>query len=132
MDKAGREVMSELVLRCAQCGVTVSNPVQRLLDLSRLSSAENTAYVPTGYFIVGEGVGTEWPRFGHFVLNPGDLLNVQPHSDASRSAGCCGPMGIHGPNLVCSGGHEVAALQADCWGPASVSLPPELVRATDQ
>lgn len=47
------------------------------------------------------------------VLSPGDIRGVEPI--AARRIGCCGPMGIDGPNLACAEcGAEVAVEAADC------------------
>ncbi|MEV5731057.1 hypothetical protein AB0N50_35540 [Streptomyces pharetrae] len=57
------------------------------------------------------------------IVHPDDLPGVARHPDARRLAGCCGPSGLDGPNLVCSGcGAEVATKESDCWTDNYVAL----------
>ncbi|MEO3767751.1 hypothetical protein [Streptomyces sp. B8F3] len=57
------------------------------------------------------------------ILHPDDLPGAARHRDARRLAGCCGPAGQDGPNLVCGGcGVEVATKESDCWTDNLVAL----------
>ena len=53
-----------------------------------------------------------------FWLNPGDLTESVQQSGDRRSIGCCGPMGLDGPNMECRRCKaRVGTLQADCVTP---------------
>ncbi|MER7461285.1 hypothetical protein [Streptomyces sp. NPDC097981] len=73
--------------------------------------------------------GTAGPQQG-VVLSPGDIRGVEPIE--RRRTGCCGPMGIDGPNLACAGcGAEVAVEAADCCTWQEIVLDPRFAEPVD-
>lgn len=64
------------------------------------------------------------------LINPHDLVVRHPHPDSARRAGCCGPAGRYGPNLLCVCGAEIATESADCWTAQVVRLEPTSVVRT--
>jgi hypothetical protein len=68
------------------------------------------------------------PR-GTFVLAPGDVRGTTAARDPRQRQGHCGPDGMNGPNLACTGcGREVATEVTDCWTWQETRLYPDAVR----
>ncbi|SDJ72531.1 hypothetical protein [Streptomyces indicus] len=142
------------VLHCAACGRRLTEPVRRLDAVPEPPPYEGgaapdglyraPATLPRGAYCIDEapfgapyvqpsGAG-EWdpciadgPR-GTMVLNPDDVLDLEPHPVPRRNVGCCGPAGRDGVNRLCTCGAEVAILSADCYTSYELRFVPDAVR----
>ena len=103
------------IVRCRECGVALSRPVQRLHDPSALDESDGRPHVPMGRFAVSEGFFTGFD--GWLMLNLQDAVDTRHHPDLRRRNGCCGLDGCDGPNTLCANGHEVGTERSDCWLP---------------
>jgi len=118
---------------CSTCGVTISRPV-RLLSPSppvpEVDIGERIDdWVPLGNHLLARGPSSGQQPVVKPVLNLADMVNVQAHVDRwRRTDGCCGTAGMHGPNLMCSNGHEIAIEANDCTTVNGVWLLPNAVR----
>lgn len=128
---------------CRACGAALTVLLRRLDDATALCEKELAPLVPDGhYWLVAAGhpkaefglqnelvVVTDFT--GHFAVRPEALVGVGPHPDRARWAGCCGPSGLGGPNLVCGCGREVGTKRADCLYAVAAYLEPAAVRVIE-
>jgi hypothetical protein len=103
-----------IVVLCRRCHVPLTGPLDRLTDLSLISGADQSPFVPRGYFVASDG---EFYARRNVVTNLGDRLRGRYHTDQRRLNGCCGPSGLDGMNWLCPEGHEVGTACSDCWVP---------------
>ncbi|GAA4390479.1 hypothetical protein GCM10023088_66420 [Actinomadura verrucosospora] len=102
-------------LACAHCTRRLTTEIE-LTEAAR-GDVPGQPYLPRGAYV------SSWE--GGFVVNCDDIVGAVRHPDQARSAGCCGPTGLDGPNLVCSGcGREVGTEESDCWKPHLVVTRP--------
>ncbi|MFF5264267.1 hypothetical protein ACFY4C_35530 [Actinomadura viridis] len=114
-------------LVCAHCAQGLTTEIEQ--TTAPAQDVPGRPYLPAGAY------KPSWN--GGFVVNRHDVTGAIRHPDQSRSAGCCGPHGLDGPNLVCSGcGREVGTEESDCWKPhfvvtlpTATALVPELPEA---
>jgi hypothetical protein len=79
---------------------------------------------------VGRIRGAATGSLGCLVTNPADGMDLEPHPDDLRNAGCCAHDGCDGPNRLCPSCHaEVATLRDDCWTPVELRFEPSAVDA---
>ncbi|MFE1026433.1 hypothetical protein ACFW5I_18005 [Streptomyces sp. NPDC058818] len=68
------------------------------------------------------------PR-GTLVVNPEDARERLSGNPDAQESGCCGALGMEGPNQVCGGcGAAVATWHSECYGPWEIRFLPEAVR----
>ncbi|GAA2216478.1 hypothetical protein GCM10009850_119470 [Nonomuraea monospora] len=116
--------MSFLV--CARCGHRLTTAIQQ----QEAPPADRD--VPGKPLVVLGTYATSW-NYG-FVLHPHDVKGAERHADSRRWSGCCGPSGLDGPNLICSGCQtEIGTQESDCWKPHFVvTLPDATQMRTDR
>ncbi|MDK9494258.1 hypothetical protein QEZ40_000128 [Streptomyces katrae] len=67
---------------------------------------------------------------GSIVIGPGDVRGMTPTTDPGTRGGCCGPDGLGGANMLCTGCSAALAIEsADCWTVRQVVLDPRQVVA---
>ncbi|GGJ96712.1 hypothetical protein GCM10010123_28400 [Pilimelia anulata] len=111
---------------CGRCGARLTANVAEM----PLPTAQTEAgpLVPAGRYATAPPPPGDPAQRGIVVLNPADVVHLEPHPESARSAGCCGPAGGDGWNRRCRCGADVAVLAADCWQAAEVRLNPGLTR----
>jgi hypothetical protein len=108
------------VFHCAACRRPLTNEVRAA---EPLQGPERSAAHAIAAPLMAAGTYTVGFDAALLILHPDDLPGSVRHPDARRRAGCCGPSGQDGPNLVCGGcGAEVATRESDCWTGNFVTL----------
>ena len=120
---------------CKQCNLELTRELNELSDKSLLNNEPGFDYIPEGFFIF---LNTSSPlvpssdsdgSLGRdVVINLKDLVNVRPHTDPTRTNGCCGLDGSDGFNTLCVNLHEVGTQSSDCWMAHECTLDAHLVR----
>jgi len=122
--------MATRSLYCTNCRFRLSAP---LIMASGKDPAVEEPYVRIGKPLIDRGTSYKsWKPMpwlhvppGHPLdflpqiwMDPGDLTErVHDSPDGERLSGCCGPLGMNGPNKVCTCKVHVGTLQADCCTP---------------
>ncbi|MER5323001.1 hypothetical protein [Streptosporangium roseum] len=105
-------------LACTRCGRHLTS------EVSQEDTPPANRDVPGQAFIAKGTYASSWNH--GFVLHPDDAAGASQHPDPRRLVGCCGPSGMDGPNLVCSGcGAEIGTQESDCWKPHFVVTLPD-------
>lgn len=113
-------------LICKTCKIEITDELVELKDLSLVNENEGEDYIPTGYFIIGDGkydINAE----NKVIINIKDLINSKLHSDRTRLYGCCGIDGLDGINRVCVNNHEIGTESSDCWMAHYIAFEPDFV-----
>ena len=80
--------MSEIVIKCAECGTILTPCLKELPKDFVCSLEEETDYLPRGFYKKNDGV--DWNvDIGQIIINKNDLVNSIYHTKNSLS-GCCG------------------------------------------
>ncbi|MCX5380802.1 hypothetical protein [Streptomyces sp. NBC_00091] len=138
------------VFRCSACGTEVSAEVEEMPLPEREgpmpyeAEGECPPRIPPGRFAYDPGPSAfsylpDRPGQvrreragppGSIVLSPGDARGMAPVAGPGPRGGCCGPDGLGGANLRCTGCRaELAIESADCWTVQQIVLDPRRVVA---
>ena len=113
---------------CKECGIEISDELEKIKDESLLTIKVGEALVPQGYFLASK---RNYPHFinstNKILINESDLKNSADHSEINRLNGCCGPDGMDGFNKICMNGHEIGTIKGDCWIIHCIVIEPSLV-----
>jgi hypothetical protein len=110
-------------LACRNCTIRLSNDLQPISQSER-DEAHGADFLPLGKVIQEDGTYFRG-RSGVYVVNLGDVVNVQLTSDSHRLNGCCGLDGCDGPNLQCESCKTyIATKMTDCWQPHCIVFDP--------
>jgi hypothetical protein len=108
--------MSFLV--CARCGHHLTTAIEEEETPPVDRDVPGKALVAMGTY------RTSWNHA--FLLHPDNVDGAERHADSRRWSGCCGPSGLDGPNLICSGCKvEIGTQESDCWKPHFVVTTPD-------
>jgi hypothetical protein len=113
---------------CRRCGTRLTAEVVRIPLPARITEEPpgGDAFLPP---LIPRAACTPAAERDEILLNPDDIVGIEPHPDLGRRNGCCGLDGLDGPNLICAGcGAEVATKQVDCWTQPLVTLLASAVR----
>lgn len=117
---------------CMTCNIKLTNLLEELVDLTKLSEEDGQDHLPQGNYLVApdpyEIGGYYTHATGQYLINNNDLINTKRHHDPGRLNGCCGLDGCDGKNIVCINGHEIGTERSDCWLAHSTSLDSESVK----
>ena len=117
-------------LYCSQCRVRLTQALEVVslkdpsvpkpeFDMQKPLSASGTALKS---WQAMPWIGCSWDHgldyTPQYWLNPDDVIAVRLGGDRRSAMGCCGPMGLNGPNQMCRRCNApVGTLQADCSTP---------------
>jgi hypothetical protein len=104
--------MTRVLFHCAACGAAVTKALRHLADRTRLSEADGTDYVPSGFWAT-DATYESFSPIPRFVVNLRSVAGVG--YTASPGYGCCGYSPGVNPNRVCRNGHVVGWEFSDCW-----------------
>lgn len=127
MPRVKKRSMTRVRFHCGKCGVAVTRPVRNLADRSRISTTDQTPFVPRATYTF---TCADEANYGGWVVNLRDLM----HSRLSRNAdyGCCGVSPSVEKTRLCHRGHAFGWEVSECYtGSTGAWLDPECTTLSD-